>query len=74
MKSLDEDSLKGYCLNLEQVLKFGDLSDIDGLDLFSKLRVLREALHIKENKPIETLNYIKKLDSFQIYTLHIEYF
>ena len=64
LKSLDEDSLKGHCLNLEQVLKFGDLSDIDGFDLFSELRVLREVLQIKENKPIETLNYIKKLDSF----------
>ncbi|KAG5122538.1 hypothetical protein JHK84_040878 [Glycine max] len=35
-KTLSEDELKKYCINLEKILSFKDHSDIDGLDLFSK--------------------------------------
>ena len=39
-------------------------SDIDGLDLFSELKVLKEILQINEKSPINVLNYIKRLGSF----------
>ena len=45
-------------------LKTRNFSDIDGLDLFLELNVLKEILQTKENTPIEILNYIKRLDSF----------
>ena len=41
-----------------------NISGIDGLDLFSKLKVLREILNEEVKIPIEVLNYIKGLDFF----------
>ena len=64
LKSLDEDILKRYYLNLEDVLKCDGLSDIDGLDLFLELKLLREVLHRENSSPSETLDYIEKVDSF----------
>jgi hypothetical protein len=52
--------LQNKCLNLEGFLKH----DLDGLDLFSELKVLKEILQIEESAPIDILNYIKRLDSF----------
>ncbi|KAL5170112.1 Zinc finger MYM-type protein 1 [Glycine soja] len=64
IKALDEDELKKYCINLEKFLRFNEYSDIDDLDLFSKLKVLREVLREEISTPIEVLSYIKTLDSF----------
>ena len=64
MKSLDDDSLQKYCLKLESFLKHDVYYDIDGLDLFSKLNVLKEILQLKYYTPIDILNYIKRLNSF----------
>ncbi|CAN6719797.1 unnamed protein product [Malus baccata var. baccata] len=44
LKDVDNDSLKGFCINLEGFLKHGEHSDIDGKDLFIELRILRETL------------------------------
>jgi hypothetical protein len=60
LKSLDDDGLQNKCLNLEGFLKH----DLDDLDLFSELKVLKEILQIEESAPIDILNYIKRLDSF----------
>ena len=57
-------SLKKNYLNLECFLTHETYSDIDGLDLFSKLKVLKEILQINENSSINVLNYIKRLESF----------
>ena len=57
-------SLKKNCLNLEYFLTHETNSNIDGLDLFSELKVLKEVLQINENSPINVLNYIKRLESF----------
>ena len=57
-------SLKKNCLNLENFFIHETYLDIDGLDLFSKLIVLKEVLQINENSPINVLNYIKRLESF----------
>jgi hypothetical protein len=64
LKSLDDDGLQNKCLNLEGFLKHDIDYDLDGLDLFSELKVLKEILQIEESAPIEILNYIKRLDSF----------
>ena len=58
-------SLKKICLNLECFLTHETYSDIDVLDLFSKLKVLKEVLQINENSPINILNYIKRLEYFR---------
>lgn len=63
-KTLDEDELQKYCINLEFFLRFSEHSDIDGFDLFSELKVLREILTEEINTPIEILSFIKRLDSF----------
>ena len=64
LKSLDDDSLKSYCLNLKTFLKHDLFSDIDGLDLFQELTILRKVLQSEINTPAETLTYIKRLDCF----------
>ena len=74
MKTLDGDNLQKYYLNLEYFLKHGVYYDIDGLNLFSKLKVLKEILQIKEYTPIDILNYIKMLDSFSIHALLLEFY
>ena len=55
---------KKNCLNLEFFLTHETYSDIDGLDIFLELKVLKEILQINENSPINVLNYIKRLGSF----------
>ena len=57
-------SLKKNCFNLEYFLTHETYSDIDGLNLFSELKVLKEILQINENSLIKVLNYIKRLESF----------
>ena len=44
LKSFDDDSLKDKCLRLESALTYKNSIDIDGLDLFSELKVLREVI------------------------------
>jgi len=56
--------LKEKCLNLEKYLKHDNLLDLDGLDLFSELNILREIIGLENDKPNDILNYIKKINSF----------
>ena len=55
---------KKNCLNLECFLTHETYFDIDGLNLYSELKVLKEVLQINENCPINALNYIKRLEPF----------
>ena len=55
------DSLQKYCFKLKSFLKLDVYYCIDGLDLFSELKVLKEILQIKEYTPIDILNYIKNV-------------
>ena len=52
---LDMKNLKKKKKILESFLKHDVYYDIDGLDLFSKLRVLKEILQIKDYTPIDIL-------------------
>ena len=45
-------------------MKHDLFSDIDGLDLFQELTVLRKVLQSEINTHVETLTYIKRLDCF----------
>ena len=74
MKSLDDDSLQKYRLKLESFHKYHVYYDIDDLDLFLELKVLKEILQIKDYTPIDILNYIKRLIHFQIHALLIEFY
>jgi hypothetical protein len=51
------------CLNLECSLKHNDNSDIDELDLFSELKILREIIHVENDAPIDILNDIIRMNS-----------
>ena len=64
LKAIDDNRLKKDCLNLECFFTHETYSDIDCLDLFSELKVLKEVLQRNENSPINVLNYIKRLESF----------
>ena len=55
---------KNTVLNLKIFSNMMLPNDIDGLDLFSELNVLKEIIQIKDYTPIDILNYIKRLDSF----------
>ena len=56
--------MKEYCLNLEYSLKYNNYSDIDGLDLFSELKIFKKIIQMEENSPMDILNHIRRLDSF----------
>ena len=56
--------LKKKCLKLECFLTHETYLDIDGLDLFSELKVLEEVLKTNDSSPINVLNYIKRLEFF----------
>jgi len=64
LKSLDYTFLKEKCLNFEKSLKHDNLLDIGGFDLFSELDILREIIGVENDKSIDILNYIKRIDSF----------
>ena len=64
MKSLDNNNLKDYCLNLERSLKHNNHSNIGGLDLFTELKIVRKFIQVENDTSIDILNYIKIIDSF----------
>ncbi|KAJ0724777.1 putative HAT dimerization domain, ribonuclease H-like superfamily [Helianthus annuus] len=64
LKLLDDNTLKQHCINLESSLKHDTSIDIDGLDLFDELKVLRHVIHLECDTPINILNYINTFNSF----------
>ena len=56
--------LKEKCLNLEKYLKHGNLLDLYCLDLFLDLNMLKEIIGLENDKLINILNYIKRINSF----------
>ena len=66
LKSTNNDSLKSYCSNLEDLRKHDQLFDINEKDLFSKLQILKEALPKETNRAIEVLNYLKEMGGWLI--------
>jgi hypothetical protein len=60
--SLNYDNLKKYYNNLEGFLKPDNFFDLDGIDLFSDLKVLQEILSKKKKTATNILNFIKELN------------
>lgn len=58
---MEDESMKNACTTLENYLRNGDDSDVDGLELFSELQLLRKSLPENLTKPVEVLDYIKKM-------------
>jgi len=62
-------------LVLENSLKYDIYSDINGLDVLSELKMLKEILQTKTISALEILDYIIKLNFFfQILVLLIEFY
>ena len=62
LTSLNYDNLKKYYIKLEGFLKLDNFFNLDGIDLFSNLKVLQEIL-LKEKKTVTNiLNFIKELN------------
>ena len=77
MKSLDNDSLKYSCNNLESALKENKKSnndandanekrrsDIDANDLYVELKLLQNFIPKESMGPVEVLNFLKRHDCF----------
>ena len=56
--------MKKYCVNLEGFLKHDNFSDLNGIDLFLRLKVLKEILPKEKNNAIDLLNFHKDLNCF----------
>ena len=50
LTSLNYNNLKKYYVNLEGFLKPNNLFDLDGIDLFSDLKVLQDIIYIYKKK------------------------
>ena len=62
LTSLNYDNLKKYYVNLEGFLKPDNFFDLNGIDLFSDLKVLQEILPKEKKTATNILNFIKKLN------------
>jgi len=51
-------------LNLEKYLKQDNFLDLDDLDLFSELNILKEIIGLENDKLIYILNYLKLINYF----------
>lgn len=63
LKSIEVENLKENYFNLQRSSKHNDKTDIDELDLFMKIQVLKEIIKVENDTTIDILNYIKRLDS-----------
>ncbi|XP_026396883.1 uncharacterized protein LOC113291576 [Papaver somniferum] len=61
LRFLDDDILMAFCINLENHLKHGMSSDINGHDLYAELKVLKSYLPAETRKAIDVLNFIKDM-------------
>ena len=60
--SLNYDNLKKYYVNLKGFLKPDNFFDLDGINLFSDLKVLQEILSKEKKTATNILNFIKELN------------
>lgn len=62
LRSLDDDILLDSCINLENHLKHGMSSDINGHDLYAEFKVLKSYLPAETGKAIDVLNFLKDME------------
>ncbi|XP_020875868.1 zinc finger MYM-type protein 1-like [Arabidopsis lyrata subsp. lyrata] len=63
LKLANDDDLMASCTNLEVFLKHGIHSDLDGNDLYLELKLFKEVLPKEMKKPVEVLDFLKKMES-----------
>ena len=59
---LNYDNLKKYYVNLKGFLKPDNFFDLDGINLFSDIKVLQEILSKERKTATNILNFIKELN------------
>ncbi|XP_066337766.1 uncharacterized protein [Miscanthus floridulus] len=64
LRSLDNQSLKSSCDNLEVVLKKDEKSDIDAKELYMELKFLQDFIPEERMGPIEILRFLKEHGCF----------
>jgi hypothetical protein len=64
LQSLDNQSLKSSCDNLEAVLKIDGKSDIDAKELFMELKFVRDLIPKEKMGPIEIMQFLKEHGCF----------
>ena len=62
LTSLNYDNLRKYYVNHKGFLKLDNFFDLDGIDLFSDLKVLQEILPKEKKTATNILNFFKKLN------------
>ena len=64
LRSLDNQSLKSSCDNLEAVLKKDEKSDIDAKELYMELKFLQDFIPEERMGPVEILRFLKEHGCF----------
>ena len=64
LQSLDNQSLKSSCENLEAALSKDGKSDIDANDLYVELKFLQDFIPKENMGPVEILKFLKRHDCF----------
>ncbi|KAL6130418.1 hypothetical protein ACLB2K_068797 [Fragaria x ananassa] len=62
LKSADDESLMKFCMNLEELFKNGDVSDIIGGELFYEFGYLKGSIPKEAKKAVDVLSYLKQMD------------
>lgn len=63
LRNISENDLMKCCFDLDISLRDGEKHDIDGAELFSELKILRQMIPEEINKSIEVLQFIKDLQN-----------
>jgi hypothetical protein len=64
LRSLDSNSLRSSCDNLEAALKRDGKSDIDANELYVELRFLQDFIPNEDIGPVDILKFLKRHDCF----------
>ncbi|XP_025202810.1 uncharacterized protein LOC112599903 [Melanaphis sacchari] len=63
LRGISENDLVKCCFDLDISLRDGKKHNIDGAELFSELKILRQMIHKEINTSIEVLQFIKDLQN-----------
>lgn len=69
LQSMIDTKLQYCCINLENALKKGELSDCNGHDLYIELKLLREILPKEKLGAMDLLNFLKRFSCFPNITI-----
>lgn len=66
LNSLVDNDLKAACINLETILRHGEIFDVDREDLFRELKLLKEILPREKRTVRDILNFLQGRNSCRI--------